>query len=130
MITRTFITGIAALFLATGTAHSDAATQQRPDATHWALKQYDDSMLSDSEFHYYIENFLKGMATGLMWANASLKVKNQPPFYCQPDHLYITGPMVIDMIRRGIRENPDWGEEPFNYVAFLALKRTFPCKPQ
>jgi hypothetical protein len=54
----------------------------------------------------------------------------QPAIYCPPEHLIITGPMVIDMIRDGMKDHPDWGEESFNHVAFLALKRTFPCKPQ
>ena len=126
---KTLLIGVAALFLATGTAYSDAATLL-PDNTRKVLKKYDDAMLSHSEYRQYMEFFLKGMATGLMWANVSLKAKGQPSIYCQPDHLIITGPMVIDMIRDGMREHPDWGEDPFNFVAFLALKRTFPCKPQ
>jgi hypothetical protein len=65
-----------------------------------------------------------------MWANVSLEVKGQPAIYCPPEHLIITGPMVIDMIRDGMKDHPDWGKESFNYVAFLALKRTLPCKPQ
>ena len=128
-MTKTLLIGVAALFLATGTAYSDAAILL-PDNTRKVLKEYDDAMLSHSEYRQYMEFFLKGMATGLMWANVSLKAKGQPSIYCQPDHLIITGPMVIDMIRDGMREHPDWGEDPFNFVAFLALKRTFPCKPQ
>jgi hypothetical protein len=63
-VDKDYLAAITALFLATGTADSDAATQL-PDNTRKVLKDY-----------------------------------------------------------------PDWGEESFNYVAFLALKRTFPCKPQ
>jgi hypothetical protein len=58
---------LAVLFLATGAAHSDAATQLLPrDSTREALKAYDDAMLSDSEYRRYLEFFLKGMATGLL----------------------------------------------------------------
>jgi hypothetical protein len=57
---KTLITGIAALFLAAGAADSDAATQL-PDNTRKVLKEYDDAMLSNSEYRSYMEFFLKGM---------------------------------------------------------------------
>jgi hypothetical protein len=44
---KLLLTSIAALFLVTGAAHSDAATQLL-DNTREALKGYDDAMLSDS----------------------------------------------------------------------------------
>jgi hypothetical protein len=56
--------------------------------------------------------------------------ERQPAIFCPPENLNITGPMVIDMMRELMKDHPSLGEDPIGPVAFFALKRTFPCKPQ
>jgi hypothetical protein len=83
---KILLTVVAALFLATGTAHSDAATLPG-DSAREALKMYDEMLLlPEDRFRSHIEFFLKGIATGLLWANAFLNAKGQPLAGSLDDH--------------------------------------------
>jgi hypothetical protein len=74
-----------------------------------------------------LEQVSKGIQNGLMWANATLRQDGRPMIYCQPDRLTITGEMVIEMVRKLVNDHPEWGKKDYDFVAFTALKRTFPC---
>jgi hypothetical protein len=117
---KLFLTSIAALFLATGAN----AAPKGDVSTRWFLEAYD-KMLPEHRKH--VEDMLSWMQLGLLWANTLLKDRGQPLIYCQPDRLTVTGPMILDMMRKGVRDNPKWSEVPAELVIVTALQRTFPC---
>jgi hypothetical protein len=75
-----------------------------------------------------MDALMNGIGVGLMWANAMLQKRGQPQLYCQPSRLTLTGPILLDMIRRTLNEQPKWSEFPPGMVALLTLQRTFPCQ--
>ena len=119
-----FLTSIAVLFLATGAANAASKHPPGEVSARWFLEAYDKML---PEYRERIEAQLSWMQLGFLWANIFLKDRGQPLIYCQPDRLTITGPMVLDMLRKGVRDNPDWGELPAELVIAIALQRTFPC---
>ena len=109
---KTLITGIAALFLATGTAHADGPKQTL--VGEW---------------------YFNGMMAGFGAANSELEFKGQQPLFCPPENLTLTGDILQDLIRTFANQHPEIrkhasGSTGMEVVALLALQDTFPCKPQ
>ena len=107
---KTLITGIAALLLATGTAHS------------WDRRQTT-----------FGKGYLSGILAGLSIANAALWSKGQQELFCPPEKLDITGEMLEDMMRKYGEEHPELRSSQSISTpigALLTLQGTFPCKPQ
>ena len=129
-MTRSSLPGITALLLATGATVVNAATKLPSGemSAREVLEAYDKKLLP--EHRKMVEDLLQWMQNGLLWANALLEKRGQPPLYCQPHRLTITGPMVIDMVRKGIRDNPGWSEQSFDMIVVLSIQRTFPCPSQ
>src|SRR5262245_24173860 len=100
------ISGIAALFLATGTAHS------------W-----------DSHQTTFGKGYFSGLAAGFVVAAIALE-KEQ--LFCPLENLNITGEMLEDMIGEYGKKHPELKSRSLSIptVALLVLQRTFPCKPQ
>ena len=103
---RLLLTGIAALFLVTGTAHS------------W-----------DSRQTPFGKAYFSGILGGLVAAAAALK-KEQ--LFCPPDNLTLTGEMLEDIMRKYGDEHPELRSRdiPIPIGALAALQWTFPCKSQ
>src|SRR5262245_24190015 len=108
---KLLLTGVTALFLATGAAHADDPKQTR-----------------------FGEIYLSGLAAGLVAAvGATAALPKGQQLFCPPEKLNITGAMLDDMMRNFAREHPKLkGRSDINIVigAILALQDTFPCKPQ
>jgi len=99
------LVSIAALLLATGTAHS---------------RDYHQTAFGKAYF--------SGLVAGLMVA-ASPLVKER--LFCPPENLMITGEMLEDMMSELGKEHPELRSQSLSMPmgALLALQRTFPCKP-
>jgi hypothetical protein len=78
------------------------------------------------------EAYLNGLATGLVAASAVLSPKAQQELFCPPEKLTITGAMLDDIMRSFAKEHPELkSHNPgIPTIALLALRDTFPCKPQ
>ena len=111
-----------ALSAANATAEN---TKPNVGSARYALDAYDKMLPEDRRI---VENFISGIEEGLSWANVAVKNQRQPPLYCQPDHLTLTVPQIIDVMRRGINNDPALGDYPLGMVALIALQRTFPCR--
>jgi len=55
------------------------------------------------------------------------EVRKEKPLYCQPDNLVLTGPQLLDMLRRDAREVPENGERPFGFAVLAVSLNVFPC---
>ena len=68
------------------------------------------------------------MEAGVHQANEYLKAHNQPPLYCQPPQLVLTGSQIADMIHRAAAEKNSKVEDMTVSASLLfVLQRTFPC---
>ena len=61
------------------------------------LEAYDKVLLPEDR--KWLETLISGMETGLVWANAMLKNRQQPLLYCEPEKLTLTDDQIIDMMR-------------------------------
>jgi hypothetical protein len=89
------------------------------------LKDYDAAGQADRRIY---DMFVTGFESGLFWANAIMvNQRHEEPLYCQPPHLTVPNSLMIDMLRRGIRQDPAIGRAELA-IGFLAvLQRAFPC---
>jgi hypothetical protein len=93
------------------------------------LKDYDSA---NAERRRFIEMLVSENANGISWTNVFLEeVRKEKPLYCQPDALVLTGPQILDMLRRDAKEFPETGGHPFGYGILAVSMRVFPCsKPK
>ena len=65
---------------------------------------------------------------GIGWANAAIvSERHEPPLYCLPPNLVLTGYQIVDMLRRGMKDNSVVGGVPYGFGILLVVKKTFPC---
>lgn len=68
------------------------------------------------------------MEAGVHQVNEYLKAHNQPPIYCQPPQLVLTGPQLADMIHRAADEKNSKVEDlTVSQALLFVLQKTFPC---
>ncbi|HWP24758.1 MAG TPA: hypothetical protein VNL39_00245 [Xanthobacteraceae bacterium] len=90
------------------------------------LKMYDTGNASERGL---IEANLGGLENGFGWANTYLQSqRQQTPLYCLPDKLALKSEQIIDILRRGVREDAKLGNAPFGLAILVALQRVFPCR--
>jgi hypothetical protein len=105
-----FLAAIAALLLATGTAHADSP-KQTP----------------------FGRGLFAGIVEGLLAASTYLSVvEGRQELFCPPEKLNITGEMLQDIIRDFGERHPELRSKNYQMgtIALMAVRDTFPCKPQ
>jgi len=102
------------------------AVHAEPDAPTF-LKHYDEADLATKKS---LERWISDIQNGMSWANAELLDRSQPPLYCPPDSLVLTGQQLVDILRREVtwREVTTPGvvaKVAFPAVLLLALEKSF-----
>jgi hypothetical protein len=92
------------------------------------LREYDSAK---AERRALIETVVAENQNGLTRANSYLRtIRKEEPFFCHPDKLVLTGPQIIDMLRREIDEDPKAGIYPYGFAILMANAKVFSCSPQ
>lgn len=74
------------------------------------------------------ETQIMGVQRGFIAANAYLTgTLKQSPMYCQPETLSLTADQLIEMLRRGVKEQPDLDADDTAGALLAVMQRTFPC---
>jgi hypothetical protein len=74
------------------------------------------------------ETEILGVQDGFLAANAYLTATlKQPPMYCQPETLNLTADQLVDMLRRGVKEQPALDDGDTAAALLAVMQRTFPC---
>lgn len=74
------------------------------------------------------ETQIMGIQRGFIAANAYLTgTLRQPPMYCQPEALSLTADQLIEMLRRGVKEQPELDDHDTAPALLAVMQRTFPC---
>ena len=72
---------------------------------------------------------LYGYATGYAWANSQLEAYGKEPLFCEPkDNAAITPEENIDLLRRYVKANPQFGQLDPGLVLLQAYETKYPCK--
>jgi len=75
------------------------------------------------------ETELVGIQTGFMEANKFLAgMRREAPMYCQPETLHLTADQLVDMLRRGLKEQPEIDDDDLPSALLFVMQRTFPCE--
>jgi hypothetical protein len=95
------------------------------------LEMYDQQL--GPEARKEAEIIISYIEDGFGWANAELTSRKTPPLYCLPPKLALTGPQLIDILRRAIAEqaplpNP-LSDQLLGLALLVSLERVFPCPP-
>jgi hypothetical protein len=78
---------------------------------------------------YLWELVLAHTENGLSWANVHiLQSGKMERLYCPPDQLVLTGPQLIDVLRRAAKDDLAIGNAPYGLALVKALARVFPCR--
>ena len=93
---------------------------------------YDHQM--DSEARTEAELMVSYIGDAFGWANVELSSRRKTlPLYCPPSKVAITGPQLIDILRRAIAEEPPLpnplSNQAFGFALLVSLERVFPCVP-
>jgi hypothetical protein len=87
------------------------------------LKLHDEPLGRDQT-----ETEVAGIQSGFIAANAWLTgTLRQPPMYCQTETLNLTPDQLIEMLRRGVREEPDLDDTHLATALLAVMQHTFPC---
>jgi hypothetical protein len=75
------------------------------------------------------ESEVSGLQAGFTEANAYLTgVRREAPMFCQPANLALTADQLIDMLRRGVDEQPELDQSNLASALLAVMRRTFPCQ--
>jgi hypothetical protein len=87
------------------------------------LKLHDEPLGRDQT-----ETEIVGVQDGFIKANAFLtRTRKEAPMYCQPGNLSLTADQLIDMLRRGEKEQPELDDADPASALLSIMQRTFPC---
>jgi hypothetical protein len=76
----------------------------------------------------HTETEIMGVQKGLIAANAYLtQTLKQPAMYCQPETLSLTADQLVEMLRRGVKEQPELDEGDVASALLAIMQHTFPC---
>lgn len=74
------------------------------------------------------ETTITGLQAGFTEANTWLaETRKEAPMYCQPANLSLTPDQLIDMLRRGVNDQPELDESNLAAALLAVMQRTFPC---
>jgi hypothetical protein len=75
------------------------------------------------------ETKITGLLAGFTEANAYLAgTRREAPLFCQPANLSLTADQLIDMLRRGVNEQPELDQSDLASALLAVMQRTFPCQ--
>lgn len=112
----------AALVAAMATPHTASAE----DTVANILNFYDQATLQQRQL---VETSMSGVENGIAWVNTYLtETRKQPPLYCQPGKLVLTGGQLIQMLRDAVKEKPAVGTIPYGSAVLAVLLTDFPCQ--
>lgn len=75
------------------------------------------------------ETEILGLQAGFTEANGFLtEARKEAPMFCQPPNLSLTADQLIDMLRRGVNEQPDLDDSTLASALLTVMRRTFPCQ--
>lgn len=75
------------------------------------------------------ETEVAGVQRGFIAANAYLTgTRKQAPMYCLPETLNLTADQLVELLRRGVKQEPALDEEGVPSALLDVLRRTFPCE--
>lgn len=75
------------------------------------------------------ETEITGLRDGFTEANAYLTgSRKEAPMFCQPQNLSLTADQLIDMLRRGVDEQPELDQSDLASALLAVMRRTFPCQ--
>jgi hypothetical protein len=94
------------------------------------LEQYE-RLSKDAEARDIIENYIVGVARGLLWASAAMEIEGGTPLFCMPYKLALGRGLALDLLSQEIK-NPSKGteydkEELIELILTSAFTNTFPC---
>lgn len=76
------------------------------------------------------ETELSGIQKGFIEANAFLAgTRKEPPMYCQPQTLSLTADQLVEMLKRGVKEEPALDDSGVAPALLAVMQHTFPCPP-
>jgi hypothetical protein len=74
------------------------------------------------------ETEIMGIQKGFIEADAFLaKTRKEAPMYCQPETLSLNADQLVDMLRRGVKDDPDLDQGNVASALLAVLRHTFPC---
>jgi hypothetical protein len=87
------------------------------------LKIHDEPLGGDTT-----ETQLMGIQKGFIATNMFLReTRKEAPLYCQPETLSLTAGQLVDMLRRGLKEQPDLDDTNLAPAMLAVMQHTFPC---
>ena len=99
-----------------------AATLAPAAVTLGAYKQAQKEGTAEAQ----IKDYIYGVGTGYIYANAQLLALKQPRLFCQPD-MTLTVENFTSLLNREIAQNRWKNETDIESILLVALMRTFPC---
>lgn len=74
------------------------------------------------------ESQIMGLQSGFLEANAFLrKDRKEAPLYCPPENFNLTADQLVDMLRRGVKEQPELDDSTLSSALLTIMRNTFPC---
>src|SRR5438132_12197049 len=75
------------------------------------------------------ETEITGLQAGFIEANAYLTgTRKEAPMFCQPANLSLTADQLMDMLRRGVNDQPELDQSDLASALLAVMQRTFPCQ--
>ena len=75
------------------------------------------------------ETEVTGLQAGFTEANVYLTAtRKEVPMFCQPANLRLTADQLIDMLRRGLDDQPELDQSDLAAALLSVMRRTFPCQ--
>ena len=74
-----------------------------------------------------LKDYIYGVGTGYIYANAQLIALKQPRLFCQPN-MALTVDNFVSLLNREIAQDRWKSESDIESILLVALMKTFPCK--
>jgi hypothetical protein len=116
LIVRWLTLGFAGLTLVAASATQAAVTLS-------AYKQATKEGTSEAQ----LKDYIYGVGTGYIYANAQLAALKQPRLFCQPN-MALTVDNFVSLLNREIAQDRWKSESDIESILLVALMKTFPCK--
>ncbi len=116
LIVRWLTLGFAGLTLVAASATQAAVTLS-------AYRQATKEGTSEAQ----LKDYIYGVGTGYIYANAQLAALKQPRLFCQPN-MALTVDNFVSLLNREIAQDRWKSESDIESILLVALMKTFPCK--
>jgi hypothetical protein len=74
-----------------------------------------------------LKDYIYGVGTGYIYANAQLLALKQPRLFCQPN-MALTVDNFVSLLNREISQDRWKGDSDIESILLVALMKTFPCR--